>query len=293
MKVFFIGTVEFSKITLEKLIELNTNVVGVATKLESKFNADFADLVSVCKANSIEYKTMGDINSPESLSWISGLKPDVIFCFGWSSLLKKDLLNLAPLGVVGYHPSELPFNRGRHPIIWALVLGLDATASTFFFMEEGADDGDILSQEKVLISIDDNAETLYKKLTATALNQIEVFVKQLEFNTYPRISQDHSKSNLWRKRGKSDGKIDFRMPSKSIYNLIRGLAKPYVGAHIENNDVDIKVWKSEIGYPSNNNFEPGKVLGLSENKIRVKTGDGSIWLIEHEFINLPKINEYL
>ena len=50
---------------------------------------------------------------------------------------------------MGYHPAELPYNRGRHPIIWALALGLKSTASTFFYMKEGADDGDIISQEIV------------------------------------------------------------------------------------------------------------------------------------------------
>jgi len=41
-------------------------------------------------------------------------------------------LGIAPLGVVGFHPAALPANRGRHPLIWALFLGLKKTASTFF-----------------------------------------------------------------------------------------------------------------------------------------------------------------
>ena len=59
------------------------------------------------------------------------------------------ILDLAPLGIIGFHPAALPRNRGRHPIVWALVLGLEETASTFFFMDKGADTGDILSQEKI------------------------------------------------------------------------------------------------------------------------------------------------
>jgi len=64
-----------------------------------------------------------------------------------SSLLKKELLSLPPNGVLGYHPAKLPQNRGRHPLIWSLVLGLEESASTFYFMDEGADSGDILSQK--------------------------------------------------------------------------------------------------------------------------------------------------
>lgn len=36
------------------------------------------------------------------------------------------------MGVLGYHPAKLPQNRGRHPLIWALALGLKKSASTFF-----------------------------------------------------------------------------------------------------------------------------------------------------------------
>jgi methionyl-tRNA formyltransferase len=40
MKIYFIGTVEFSKYALEKLIEIKAQIVGVATKADLPFNAD-------------------------------------------------------------------------------------------------------------------------------------------------------------------------------------------------------------------------------------------------------------
>ena len=160
-------------------------------------------------------------------------------------------------------------------------------------MEEGADNGDILSQKKVLISNTDDAKSLYDKLSNAALFQIEELYAQLKTNTFERTKQDHSKANLWRKRGKNDGGIDFRMSSESIYNLIRGLAKPYVGAHIEIGNMEIKVWKSQIGEKYNENIEPGKIINIVEDKILVKTGNGTIWLLNHDFKELPKINEYI
>lgn len=82
---------------------------------------------------------MKDINHLNNISWIKALSPDILLCFGWSSLLKEELLRIAPMGVLGYHPAELPYNKGRHPLIWAKVLGLEETASTFFFMDQTAD----------------------------------------------------------------------------------------------------------------------------------------------------------
>ena len=105
------------------------------------------------RKNNIPVRYTPNINSEEVIGWISNLAPDVIFCFGWSGLLKKELLQIPPMGVIGYHPTALPKNRGRHPITWALNLGLKETASTFFFMDDGIDSGDILSQKKVLIKL--------------------------------------------------------------------------------------------------------------------------------------------
>ena len=41
MRVIFIGTVEFSKKILEKLVDLNVHIVGVCTKKASNLNSDF------------------------------------------------------------------------------------------------------------------------------------------------------------------------------------------------------------------------------------------------------------
>ena len=60
------------------------------------------------------------------------MHPDLIICVGWSQILKSEILNIPKLGVIGFHPSKLPENRGKHPIIWSLVLGKKETASTFF-----------------------------------------------------------------------------------------------------------------------------------------------------------------
>lgn len=293
MRIVFIGTVEFSLQALNTLIDIDANVVGVCTKGTSSFNSDFANLIPSCEKSDIPYNLVDNINSKENINWIDNLKPDVIFCFGWSSLIKKELLTLAPMGVIGYHPAKLPQNRGRHPLIWALVLGLKKSASTFFFMEEGADNGDILSQIKFDISYEDDASTLYQKVISIALEQIKIFVPQLQAKKYARVKQNHNLSNTWRKRGKPDGIIDFRMSSRAIYNLVRGLTKPYIGANVIYKGKDIIIWKVEEVKIDMNNIEPGKILDIQDDRLLVKSYDGAILISEHEFIDLPKVGEYL
>lgn len=293
MKIVFIGTVKFSELMLEKLIELNAQIVGVCTKQTSTFNSDFSDLSIVCNKHNLQYKYIDNINSDETIHWVSSLKPDIIFCFGWSELIKRELLHVAPMGILGYHPSKLPQNRGRHPLIWALALGLNKTASTFFFMTEGADSGDILSQKEFDILDTDDAQSLYNKMTKTAQSQLEDFLPLLKNGTFKTSVQDESQANIWRKRSKKDGEIDFRMSSLAIYNLVRALTHPYVGAHIHYKEKDIIIWKVEIYDDVPNNIEFGKVLESTQEYILVKTFNGAVKILEHEFETLPSVGEYL
>jgi methionyl-tRNA formyltransferase len=293
MRIVYIGAVEFSARVLEHLLTLNAEIVGVCTLQNSKFNADHVDLSTMSAAHGIPYLYAKVINSVSVLNWIQDKSPDVIFCFGWSRLLKQDLLKLPPLGVIGFHPAALPANRGRHPISWALVLGLEKTASTFFFMDVGADNGDILSQREIIIDDEDDARTLYEKVTRTALEQIEEFLPQLALGTFQRRKQDQQIANSWRKRGRADGKIDWRMSARSIFNLVRGLAKPYIGAHINVNGQEIKIWKVSVVDDVPRNIEPGKVLMRTSNGPVVKCGDDAICLLITEPLFDPTVGRYL
>lgn len=294
MKVCFIGVVEFSKKALELLIDMQVEICGVISNTNNKINSDFSNIEPLCKKNNIDFYDANNINASETLDWISERKPDIIFCFGWSQIIRNELLTLPSMGVVGFHPALLPANRGRHPIIWALALGLDKTGSTFFLMDEGADSGDILSQRVISISDQDDAQSLYKKVTLTALAQIKEFVPALQSGSFTVRKQIDKNANHWRKRGILDGQIDFRMCSKTIYNLVRALSKPYVGAHVLYGNNVVPIWKTSEKEFLLSNIEPGKVLAVEDNNaILVKTYDGAILLEEHEFNTLPKVGEYL
>ena len=176
MRILFIGGVQFSASALQELLAMKANIVGVCTVSNSVVNSDHFDLSPVADQFGIPTKLTPNINSQDTLTWIKDVRPDIIFCFGWSQIIKKPLLDIPPMGIIGYHPAALPYNRGRHPLIWALVLGLTETGSTFFFMDEGADSGDILDQKAVVILETDDAKILYERITQIAISQIRNFV---------------------------------------------------------------------------------------------------------------------
>ena len=81
--------------------------------------------------------------------------------------------NNSEIRVIGFHPAALPNNRGRHPIIWA-IFWAKVYCKYFFLIDEGTDTGDVISENK--INRDDDASTIYDRISLVALNQIYLFL---------------------------------------------------------------------------------------------------------------------
>lgn len=293
-RAVFIGCVDFSARMLKHMLARDAvEMVGVLSRAESPFNADFRPLVPIAERHGIPALAVVGNDQDAMAGWIAERAPEVIFCIGWSYLLRPAVLDIAPLGVIGYHPALLPRNRGRHPIIWALALGLEKTGSTFFVMDEGADSGDIVSQIPVPIRADDDAASLYARLADTAVGQLDDIMGWLADGSLPRTPQDAALATNWRKRSREDGRIDWRMPARGVYNLVRALTRPYVGAHCLCRGEEVKVWRSRLCGTPEPDLEPGNVVALDDREIVVKCGDGAVALLEHEFSSMPKVGDYL
>ncbi|EKE75428.1 methionyl-tRNA formyltransferase [Gallaecimonas xiamenensis] len=292
MKVAFIGCVTSSLKLLSALCTLKgrgIEVVAVITKPASNINADFVDLAPFCQENAIPFHYENTDNREQSVAFLQRYQPDIIYCFGWSYLLDAKMLGLAPRGAIGFHPAPLPQGRGRHPIIWALALGLERTASTFFVMDSGADSGPILDQKWLAIAPEDDAGSLYDKILATACQQILAFSARLADGSATPVPQNPAQATYWRKRSAKDGLIDWRMQAADIHNLIRALTAPYPGAEFLYQGQAVKVWKSEIAQASYPQYmEPGRILAIEEKRVLVKcAGQSALWLCRCDFPAIP------
>jgi methionyl-tRNA formyltransferase len=190
VRIVFVGAVAFSRVCLERVLELGGDIVGVVTLAPELLGraGDGADIGSIAVSNDVPVQRVRNVNDPQSIEFIRSLRPDVIFVFGWSQLLGRDLLAIAP--AIGSHPALLPRDRGRHPITWALVDGLAESGLTFLWLDEGADSGDILWQRAFPIEEDDDAADIYRRVEELARSAIAEFLPTLEAGTAQRIPQD-------------------------------------------------------------------------------------------------------
>lgn len=293
-RTLFIGCVESSYILLECLLQNNYHVSGIITMEYSDINADFRSLTPLAEKYGIECICTKNVNDEKIIEFVKNIEPEIIYCFGWSRLIGKDILSIPRYGVIGFHPAALPLNRGRHPLIWALALGLTKTASTFFVMDEGADTGDIVSQKEIRIAYTDDAKSLYDKVLEVAKDQVLEFTEWFANGEVECKPQNVKNGNTWRKRGRVDGQIDWRMSSDAIYNLVRALTHPYVGAHFMYGDDEVKVWRCQVEItPEYKNIEPGKVLRVnSQSDFVVRSYDGIVRILDCDSVDL-KEGEYL
>lgn len=284
MRIVFVSNVWFGNELLNHLANRGDfKIVGVISSEKNIHeNGDYRNLCETAKQLQIESHSTDNINSEATLSWIKSKDPDLIICIGWSRIFGTELLGIPKLFTIGYHPSLLPRHAGRHPIIWALALGLRSTGSTFFRMDEGVDSGQVLSQAVVKIHRHADAKALYQALITSAKAQLPVLLRKIAKGNIPKPSQKkNAKPSYWRKRSSIDGTIDWRMSSNSIYNLHRALSFPYNGCTIVINGANVRVIAlRSFKSPSNLGVEPGKVIRSIAGVYDVKCGDGFVRLFE-------------
>ena len=83
------------------------------------------------------------------------------------------------------------------------------------------------------------------------------------------------------------------MAAENIHNLVRGLTRPYVGAHFDYREQPIKVWKIAIVAEAPAHIEPGKVLSVDEDGVLIKAGSGAVRLLDYTPRLSFRLGEYL
>ena len=147
---------------------------------------------------------------------------------------------------------------------------------TFFYIQEGIDDGDIVLQKQFEITDTDDATSVYEKMTVIGKNMLSEILPLLELN---KITSKKQNSELfienWPKRTPLDGKIDWSKPAKEIHNLIRATTYPYPGAYTFFKNKKLIIWKSTLD--ASLIEEPGKIM-IQKNQVKIGTCNGSVFL---------------
>ncbi len=217
------------------------------------------------------------VASPEWVSELAALNPDVIVVADYGQILPPALLALPPLGAVNVHPSRLPRYRGAAPVQWAIARGERETGVTIIYMNERMDAGDVILAETVPIADDDTAVTLSARLAELGAKLLIQALHLIGVGTAPRHPQDEAQATYARKLKKEDGWITWSLPAIEIRNRIRGF-QPWPGAFFRwpRRGLLVHVHAAVV---EQGGGEPGTVIAIDGNGPVVACGQDALRLV--------------
>lgn len=148
----------------------------------------------------------------------------------YGEILRKDVINSFPQGILVIHPSLLPKYRGASPVPAAIANGDEETGVSIIRMDEKMDHGAIISQFKEEILPADTAETLRNRLfERSAEVLIETLTPYIQGRIKPK-KQDDEKATFTKILKREDGFIDMDAKSpEETERFIRAM-RPWPGA---------------------------------------------------------------
>ena len=286
MKIVFMGTPEFSVPSLKKLIETH-NVECVLTQPDKPKGRGKKMAYSQVKEEALKHditvyqpiKLKDDRGLIEILKEIS---PDFIIVVAFGQILTREVLDIPKYGCINLHASHLPMYRGAAPLNRAIINGEKISGNTTMLMDIGLDTGDMLLKDEVTITENMTCGELHDILSVRGADLLLRTIDGIVNKTI--IPEKQKEETFYAKMlDKKLAHISWNKTAQEIHNLVRGL-NPWPIAYSNYNGDRMKIYETEVLYESSNK-EPGTILNVDKNGIKVACKEGCLLIKKVQFPN--------
>lgn len=294
MKILILGRTEYLFDTAE-LLAKHHDICGIITASASpeysKTENDFKELAGKLGCS---YYFINNIDN-KVIEMIKSLKPDICISLNWKSILKEEVINLFPHGILNAHFGDLPSYRGNAVINWAILNMEKQIALTIHQMVPGEiDSGNVW--KKLYMPIEPNTTIgdivdFCRKNTPLVFNDVVNSIEkgdavstpqsklpQKPFRCYPRLPEY--------------SKIDWTRSADEIHALVRASTKPYSGAYsfikIDGKIKKIFIWETSVESGNTEDYgEPGHIINNNAKTgfSKVLTGKGILIIEKAQYEN--------
>lgn len=252
MKIIFFGTPDYVLPILTLLHKKfvtgpgKSPVVAVVTQSPKPMGRKQVLTYSPIDKWAHEHKIPIFYNADELLE--ANLELDLGVLASYGQIIKKEVIDLFPKGILVIHPSLLPKYRGASPVPETIKNGDIVAGVTIFKMDEKVDHGPIISQFKEDVIPDDTGESLRNRLFERSADVlVELIEPYLKGKITPRV-QSETEATLTHIVTKEDGKVDLKAddpviierklrayyPWPGIWTQVAGKRLKILKGHIEN-----------------------------------------------------------
>jgi methionyl-tRNA formyltransferase len=282
-RIIFFGTPEFAVPSLNTLLDNKYEIVGVVTSADEpnskRSKSNHLRIKQTALDNNLKILQPTDLSDPKFINAIKELQPDIQVVVAFK-MLPKQIWEIPAQGTFNLHASLLPQYRGAAPINWAIINNEKETGVTTFFLEQKVDTGNIIFQEKEVITSEDTAQTLHDRLKIKGASLVLKTVEAITNKNYNTIVQQGT--GLLKKAPKiyqQNCEIDWNGSAEDIKNLVRGLS-PLPGAFTRVNGKKLKIIKVSISQDGADMvLQPGEIRILDNKAIYIGTATQNL-LIE-------------
>ena len=273
MRIIVNGQQAFGKAALEAIVKAGKDEVVAVYAAPDKDGRPIDPIKQAALDLGLPVKQPASYKDEAVLAEMAALKADLMVMAYVIIFVPEAARDVPRLGSICFHPSLLPKHRGPSSINWPIIWGSTKTGLTYFWPNDGLDEGDILLQKEVEIGPDDTLGSVYfDKIfplgIATTLEAIDL----VRAGNPPHIKQDDSKATYESWCKKEHGAIDWSRPAAAVYNLIRG-TNPQPGAWTTLGGAEVTVYDSR---KMDGAGEPGTVVNVDEAGVTVQAGGGRI-----------------
>jgi len=302
----FVTGHEFGEATFRAILrlpeygmKLTCSLLACLDQTKSSVTVGYTDLGPFAAKRGVPVEYIRSVKSEATRDLLRQSNPDYLMIVGWSELAPSAVLDIpkskyrgaarhsASYGCIGMHQTLLPEGRGRAPIPWAIIKGLNRTGVTAFLLEEAADAGGIVDQIQIPIDAAETATTLFEKARQAHIELGARLGKRMAARALSWVDQDERLASNWPRRRPEDGKINFFCTALEIDRFVRALAPPYPGAFFFWADEKIRVRKVEL-LSSPHSEDPGKILATDPSLV-VAVKDAAIRIEVFEPSRVPLV----
>ena len=264
MKILFMGTPEFAKISLEYLVKNKFDIAGVITQPDKpagrKMILTPPPVKEYAVSENLPVYQPQTLKSEEFFDLLKNINPDIIVVVAYGKILPENVIDFPKLGCVNVHASLLPKYRGTAPINAAIINGEKITGLTTIYMDYGIDTGDMILKESLEIGENETFGELHDKLAQLGGKVLVDTLNQIKNGTAKREKQPEDGISYVKKIDNDFCEIDWNLSTKEIHDKIRGLS-PLPTAFTWLNGKKLKIYKSRISSDNIIEFLEVKIEG--------------------------------
>ena len=280
LNLLFMGTPEISAYVFEQMILDGYHFVGLVAQPDHPVGRKgiIEKVPTKVIAEKYNIPVFQPIKIRKDFSFMDNLKVDLVITLAYGQIVPQGFLDIPRFGCLNLHGSLLPKLRGASPVQTALINNEKVTGVTLMEMVAAMDAGRMYGKKEVIIDEEDNATSLFKKISEAAKDLVLELLPKYVDGELEGIPQNEEEVTFCSLIKPEQEKLDLSKDILEVYGYIRGLSDE-PGAYLYLDNQKLKIFKAKIA----NDLvtaEVGTIVQADKRGLLLQCRNGQLAILE-------------